>query len=486
MPSDDVAIRVEGLGKRYLVPQKHEQNYRQEPTMRRKLKEFFPSLLGAGETDFFWALRDVSFEVKRGEILGVVGENGSGKSTLLKILSGVTPPTEGNAEIRGRVGSLLEVGTGFHPDLTGRENILFNGSLLGIRTAEIRTKLDAIIDFSGIGEFIDVPVKRYSSGMYVRLAYAVASLLQSEIMIFDEVLAVGDAAFREKSEQNIKENALGGRTVLFVSHNPRAVATICDRAIILYKGRVVFEGPAKDVMSEYLSNAYKPPEPEPPVEGEQQTSESSASGQRGEQPAHSPQVMAKPRTARSFVNISKLPRQKNPNLLKPWRVLRWVSVHALDGERQADFSTGDGVRIRVGYEGLPFPEVTYFSVIINNSAQDRVSTIYSTDNGPMTPEPSGVIECVIPELMLAVGLFNVWIDCGKINPEPEGYFSYECVPYATYIRIKDAGFITGAPRTEFQGVVHRTEWSAIEAPVQIPLEATVEEVEANEADETVA
>ena len=147
-------------------------------------------------------------------MLGIVGENGSGKSTLLKILSGVTPPTEGSAQLRGRAGSLLEVGTGFHPNLTGRENIYFNGSLLGLRTTEVHSKIGQIIDFSGIGEFIDVPVKRYSSGMYVRLAYSVAALLESEIMILDEVLAVGDAGFRSKSEQNIRNNALSGRTVL--------------------------------------------------------------------------------------------------------------------------------------------------------------------------------------------------------------------------------------------------------------------------------
>src|SRR5262249_17526571 len=159
--------------------------------------------------DFFWALRDVSFEVKRGEVLGIVGENGSGKSTLLKILSGVTPPTEGRAELHGRVGSLLEVGTGFHPDLTGRENIFFNGSLLGISVVEIRARLARIIEFSGIGEFIDVPVKRYSSGMYVRLAYSVAALLDSDILILDEVLAVGDDAFRQKTQEHIRQTTHG-------------------------------------------------------------------------------------------------------------------------------------------------------------------------------------------------------------------------------------------------------------------------------------
>jgi lipopolysaccharide transport system ATP-binding protein len=227
MSSDEIAIKVKGLGKKFLVPQRHEKDFSQAPTWREKLKEFFPHLLGADDTDVFWALRDVSFEVRRGEVMGIVGENGSGKSTLLKILSGITPPTEGTAELRGRVGSLLEVGTGFHPDLTGRENIFLNGALLGARTADIRAKLSDIIAFSGIGEFIDVPVKRYSSGMYVRLAYSVTSLLDSDILILDEVLAVGDDAFREKSQAHMRSvTHVGKKTILFVSHNPRAVADV--------------------------------------------------------------------------------------------------------------------------------------------------------------------------------------------------------------------------------------------------------------------
>ena len=167
----------------------------------------------------------------------------------------------------------------------------------------------------------------------------------------------------------------------------------------------------------------------------------------------------------------------------PWLVLKWVSLHALDGEQKAEFSTGDGVRIRIGYESLPFPDITYFSVLINNSAQDRVTTVYSTDNGRVPIEPSGVIECVIPELMLGIGLYSVWLDCGKFDFESHAYFSYDSVPFATYIRIKDNGFIQGAPRSEFQGVVHRTEWSTIEAPCNYFSNSEVEEIE---ADETMA
>jgi len=197
--NDNFSVCVEGLSKRYVVPHRDE-SIGKMGRIALHLREFFP-FMGRDEVDYFWALRDLSFEVKQGEILGILGRNGSGKSTLLKILSGVTQPTAGRAILRGRVGSLLEVGTGFHPDLTGRENVFMSGVLLGLSRREIAAKFDEIVDFSGIEQFIDVPVKRYSSGMYVRLAYAVASLLRSDILILDEVLAVGDAAFTEKSKE---------------------------------------------------------------------------------------------------------------------------------------------------------------------------------------------------------------------------------------------------------------------------------------------
>ena len=204
MSSSDYAISVRGLGKRYLMPHRRGRGWRAH------LREFFPAFAEQREDDYFWALRDLDLDVKRGEILGVIGHNGSGKSTLLKLLSRVTLPTTGRALLRGRVGSLLEVGTGFHPDLTGRENVFMAGALLGLPQREIRARFAAIVDFSGVEQFIDVPVKRYSSGMYVRLAYAVASTLESDILILDEVLAVGDAAFREKSQENIEKVAHAG------------------------------------------------------------------------------------------------------------------------------------------------------------------------------------------------------------------------------------------------------------------------------------
>lgn len=474
MRSDDIAIRVSGLGKRYLVPQKHEHDFSVAPTWSERLKEFFPGLMGAGERDYFWALRDVSFEVKRGEVVGIVGENGSGKSTLLKILTGVTPPTEGVAELRGRVGSLLEVGTGFHPDLTGRENIFFNGSLLGLSIAEIRSKLDAIIEFSGIGEFIDVPVKRYSSGMYVRLAYSVASLLNSEIMILDEVLAVGDAAFRSKSEQNIRSNAKDGRTVLVVSHNPRSIATICDRAIILYKGRVVFEGAAKDAMAEYLSESYKETahwsgfERSSEGDGRAEAATEAAAGQTlqsdrvGEVTSKTAARPSQPLKARSFVDLTNAPRHKDPFLPPPTMVLRWLSVHGSDGERRAEFNTWEPVHIRIGYEGLASPKTTYFSIHINNSAQDRMATLYSTDCQDHVGESgAGVVECVIPALELGLGLYGITVDVGDYNRSTNYYLSRDSVNYATLIRVVDNGPIKGPMRTEFQGAVFPTRWSVL-------------------------
>jgi homopolymeric O-antigen transport system ATP-binding protein len=198
-----------------------------------------------------WAVRDVSFEARAGEVLGVIGPNGAGKSTLLKILTRITAPTEGRAEIRGRVGSLLEVGTGFHPELTGRENIYLNGAILGMKRGEINQKFDAIVGFSGVERFIDTPVKRYSSGMFVRLAFSVAAHFEPEVMIVDEVLAVGDADFQRRSLGRMETLGESGRTVLFVSHNLQAILQLCDRAILLEHGRVVKDGPTNEVVAYY-------------------------------------------------------------------------------------------------------------------------------------------------------------------------------------------------------------------------------------------
>jgi len=205
-----------------------------------------------GDDDHIWALRDISFEVKQSEILGIIGRNGAGKSTLLKILSRVTAPTSGECRVKGRIASLLEVGTGFHPELTGRENIFLNGAILGMTKDEIRKKFDEIVAFSEVGKFIDTPVKRYSSGMYVRLAFAVAAHLDPEILIVDEVLAVGDAQFQKKCLGKMREVGKEGRTVLFVSHNMGAINNLCSRALLLEKGRLVLDSTAEETTDKYL------------------------------------------------------------------------------------------------------------------------------------------------------------------------------------------------------------------------------------------
>lgn len=251
------AICIENLGKRYQIGQ-HER-------ARQTFREAFVGLATApinrfrrltgrvSDTETFWALRDVSFKVGAGEVVGIIGRNGAGKSTLLKILSQITEPTVGCARIHGRVGALLEVGTGFHSELSGRENVFLNGSILGMNRREIARKFDEIVDFAGVEKFIDTPVKHYSSGMKVRLGFAVAAYLEPEILIVDEVLAVGDAEFQRKCLGKMQDVAGAGRTVLFVSHNMGAVRTLCDRGVILRQGRLAFDGPVSKALDEYVS-----------------------------------------------------------------------------------------------------------------------------------------------------------------------------------------------------------------------------------------
>ncbi|MCP4417272.1 MAG: ATP-binding cassette domain-containing protein [Chloroflexi bacterium] len=260
---DDIAVQVEGIGKKYHIG-KIQARYRtaretltdaiQSP-FRRAGKLLRGQATGAAELDEeIWALRDISFNIKHGEVVGIIGRNGAGKSTLLKIFSRITEPSEGRARIRGRVGSLLEVGTGFHPELTGRENVFLNGAILGMKKTEIEQKFDEIVDFAEVEKFIDTPVKHYSSGMQVRLAFAVAAHLEPEILIVDEVLAVGDAQFQKKCLNKMEDVGQQGRTVLFVSHNMSTITRLCDRTILLDDGRVVEDGPSYQVVSTYLTS----------------------------------------------------------------------------------------------------------------------------------------------------------------------------------------------------------------------------------------
>lgn len=249
-----IAIRVEGLGKRYKI------GHRKSGNLREALVGMFPRSRVNQSTNQpinkeFWALRDINFEVKQGEAVGIIGRNGAGKSTLLKILSRITKPTTGRFEINGRVSSLLEVGTGFHMELTGRENIYLNGTILGMKRREIKEKFDEIVAFSGVEEFIDTPVKHYSSGMKVRLAFSVAAHLEPEILIIDEVLAVGDAEFQKKCLGKMEDVAGQGRTVLFVSHNMGAVRKLCTQGVVLEKSKIAFAGEIGSAVNHYLENA---------------------------------------------------------------------------------------------------------------------------------------------------------------------------------------------------------------------------------------
>lgn len=248
----DVAIRIEKLSKQFRIGAQRAQYETFRDQIVSGLSGMFRRrTAAAGEV--FWALKDVSLEIKRGEVVGLIGRNGAGKSTLLKILSRITEPSAGFADIHGRVASLLEVGTGFHGELSGRENIYLNGAILGMKRAEIRSKFDDIVEFADIGPFVDTPVKHYSSGMYVRLAFAVAAHLQPEILLVDEVLAVGDAAFQRKCLGKMGEVAKEGRTIIFVSHNMAAVESLCTGAHLISEGRIVRSGGTGEVIADYLS-----------------------------------------------------------------------------------------------------------------------------------------------------------------------------------------------------------------------------------------
>ena len=266
--TSEVIISAEKLGKKYLIDHQSERERykslrdsiaRGATSFGRSLKHRLKGQWRASRspTEEFWALRDVSFQIKRGEVIGIIGRNGAGKSTLLKILSRITEPSEGRVTIRGRVASLLEVGTGFHPELTGRENIYLNGAILGMTRAEIRNKFDEIVAFAEVDRFLDTPVKRYSSGMYVRLAFAVAAHLQPEILVVDEVLAVGDAEFQKKCLGKMQDVAGQGRTVLFVSHNMAAIQHLCRSGIFLAHGRVASLGAIDELVRNYLSRTLE-------------------------------------------------------------------------------------------------------------------------------------------------------------------------------------------------------------------------------------
>jgi lipopolysaccharide transport system ATP-binding protein len=384
----DIAIQIEGISKRYQL------GVISRKTLQDEVRFLWHRLLGrdprlhmgkvvTGSAEnaapdnyedgeqIFWALQDVSFNVEAGEVVGIIGRNGAGKTTLLKVLSRITEPTCGQAVIDGRMGSLLEVGTGFHPEMTGRENIFLNGSILGMRKAEIQKKYDDIVAFSELARFIDTPVKRYSSGMFVRLAFSVAAHLDPEILLIDEVLAVGDAGFQRKCIGKMGDVASGGRTILFVSHNMAAVQQLCTRCVVLERGKVYFAGNTADAIRAYMK-----------LVGE----------------------------AQSLQLADRTDRKGNG-------VLRFtnVSLHHDDGEETELFFSGEDVRIRLHYRANQRIENAQARVVVKISSDQGqlLTTLSSLDTGDSatTVHREGYFECRLPRLNLRRGQYMCTAYC---------------------------------------------------------------------------
>lgn len=362
----------------------------------------------------FWALRDVSFEVEPGEVVGLIGRNGAGKSTLLKILSRITSPTVGEVRLRGRVGSLLEVGMGFHPELTGRENIFLNGSILGMSQREIRRKFDEIVAFAEIGRFLDTPVKRYSTGMYGRLAFAVAAHLEPEILVVDEVLAVGDAEFQKKCLKKMGDVAHEGRTILFVSHDMGAIQTICQRAVLLEQGRVRAVGPSRDVVREYLRVA-----------------DAIGATPLGE------------RTDRSGEGR-----------------FRFESIEFLDAQGQrTDFAvTGEDVYIRLRVKVPDGPMTTPLDVAISvrdhNGHKLTELATYFTVESPATPDLASDVVCRVPRVPLLPGEYRLDLFCAT------SYDTQDKILDAATLRVEAGNYF----RTEFTQPLYAERYGCLFIP----------------------
>mgnify|MGYP001063585280 FL=1 len=390
--NEETVIRVENLGKLYRIGER--EPYR---TLRDSMAKHFRRGFSNPYTErYIWALKGVSFEVKRGEVVGIIGRNGAGKTTLLKILSRITEPTEGYAEMKERTGSLLEIGTGFHPELTGRDNVYFSGAILGMKKAEINRKFDEIVEFSELEKFIDTPVKYYSSGMWVRLAFAVAAHLEPEILLVDEVLAVGDAAFQKKCLGKMGDVAREGRTVLFVSHNLVAVRNLCGRGILLSQGQLSRIGETENVVQEYLATV-------------------------------DPREMSLPLAQR--IDRKGDGRLRITNLLL-----------ADEHETRVDYlESGSGAKIILEYESPsvhPLKNILV-SVAIDSLYGERIAVLQNDYVSREFKEiaPKGAFICTIPKLPLVAGLYSVtifvtvngviadWIrDAARIRIEASDYY----------------------------------------------------------------
>jgi lipopolysaccharide transport system ATP-binding protein len=361
------------------------------------------------QEEVFWALKDINFEVYPGEVVGIIGRNGAGKSTLLKILSRITHPTEGEVILRGRVGSLLEVGTGFHPELTGRENIYFNGAILGMTKQEIEDKFDEIVEFSGVADFLDTPLKRYSSGMQVRLAFAVAAHLDPEILVVDEVLAVGDAEFQKKCLGKMKDVATGGRTVLFVSHNMNAILNLCTRALLLRDGKVVFSGNTQKAVEEHLSST-----------GSLKYGFADLSSHEGRDP-----------------NMSVLAKAVGLRTMKTGHEYREV------------VNTGDDLVFEVYYDCDKYT-IDLIQLGISSITGGRVFTVgtHLCPDFNQVLRGQGVIECHLPDVRLTGGEYTVTVMMGKRIPP----HNIDYVDNALKFRVEDRNYFnTGLASLPGQG-----------------------------------
>lgn len=407
----DISIQVSGVSKHY----------------RRGVNkgvQLLDSVRRRAGQEYFWALNDVSFEVKRGELFGIVGPNGAGKSTLLKILSGLTRPNRGSANLMGRVGSLLEVGTGFHPELTGRENIFLNGTLLGMRLSEVRRHFDEIVSFSGVEKFLDTPVKRYSSGMKVRLGFAIASHLDQEILLIDEVLAVGDASFRERSISRMDEiTHESGRTVLFVGHNASVIASNCDRAILLEAGKVTDRGEAAEVVHRYLD-----------------------------------QLSGLKRLEGGFIPFRELPQRLETEDLELTHLRLQDSV----GNQVPTASCGHPLKIGVGFRVFSPQCASNVSVclVLRNHRQQAVAVLDSlcTHGGFESLPDEGEFLCEFDRLPLMPGRYRVKVVC-KVGER----VAHE-VPDAGEFTVTNGSFYDGGvlPATGVADVLIEHKWNVVD------------------------
>ena len=428
----DIALKAENLGKKYIIGHQTENgrytalrdvmvhNVRKVWTKTMDLVQGKPIILG-DETEEIWALKDVNFEIQQGEAFGVIGRNGAGKSTLLKVLSRITEPSSGRATIKGRVASLLEVGTGFHPELTGRENIYLNGAILGMKRAEITQKFDEIVVFAGVEKFIDTPVKRYSSGMYVRLAFSVAAHLETEVLFVDEVLAVGDAGFQMQCLNKMAEVAGSGKTIMFVSHNMEAITKLCGRCLLIDEGMVSRIGTPRECIDQYLS-----------VERSRKVDQGTVSllDHPGRRKVHNGPIQLTGLT-----------------ILEEKSQLHWTG------------HCGQSMLIIFAFDmkDNTSSQKAVFDITFSNMYGHRITTCRSQDGlaGPFLLTKSGQVICRIPKLPLVPGLYRVSVGCAVETGPSDGIYD------AAVLEVTGTDFYSSGtiPRSAHGEVLFEHEWN---------------------------